>query len=62
MSSIAWVSSKHTVEECRVRGVTYACPIRVALRLIVWEKEEGEEEVKQIRDIRNKTSTWAKFR
>ena len=44
--------SKHTVEECRVRGVTYACPIRVALRLIVWEKEEGEEEVKQIRDIK----------
>ena len=43
---------KHTVEECRVRGVTYACPIRVALRLIVWEKEEGEEEVKQIRDIK----------
>ena len=43
---------KHSVEECRVRGVTYACPIRVALRLIVWEKEEGEEEVKQIRDIK----------
>ncbi|MEC8254496.1 MAG: DNA-directed RNA polymerase subunit beta, partial [SAR324 cluster bacterium] len=43
---------KHTVEECRVRGVTYACPIRVALRLIVWEKEEGEEDVKQIRDIK----------
>ena len=33
-------------------GVTYACPIQVALRLIVWEKEEGEEEVKQIRDIK----------
>ena len=43
---------KHTVEECRVRGVTYSCPIRVALRLIVWEKDENEEEIKQIRDIK----------
>ena len=42
---------KYSVEECRVRGVTYACPIRAALRLIVWEKDT-DSEVKHIRDIK----------
>ena len=42
---------KYSVEECRVRGVTYACPIRAALRLIVWEKDTNSE-VKHIRDIK----------
>jgi len=42
---------KYDVEECRVRGVTFACPVRVALRLIIWEKEEGSE-TKHIRDIK----------
>ena len=42
---------KYSVEECRVRGVTYACPIRAALRLIVWEKD-SDSEVKHIRDIK----------
>jgi DNA-directed RNA polymerase subunit beta len=42
---------KYDVEECRVRGVTYACPIRVALRLIVWEKEDGSGQ-KHIREIK----------
>ncbi|MGK5092352.1 DNA-directed RNA polymerase subunit beta [Deltaproteobacteria bacterium TL4] len=42
---------KYSVDECRTRGVTYACPLRVALRLIVWEKE-ADSETKHIRDIR----------
>ena len=42
---------KYSVEECRVRGVTFACPVRAALRLIVWEKD-SESEVKHIRDIK----------
>ena len=42
---------KYDVEECRVRGVTFACPIRVALRLIIWEKEE-DSVTKHIRDIK----------
>ncbi|MDP7158915.1 MAG: DNA-directed RNA polymerase subunit beta, partial [SAR324 cluster bacterium] len=42
---------KYDVEECRVRGVTFACPIRVALRLIIWEREE-DSETKHIRDIK----------
>ena len=42
---------KYSVEECRVRGVTFACPVRAALRLIVWEKDT-ESDVKHIRDIK----------
>jgi len=42
---------KYSVEECRVRGVTFACPVRAALRLIVWEKD-SDSEVKHIRDIK----------
>ncbi len=42
---------KYSVEDCRVRGVTYACPIRAALRLIIWEKDSSSE-VKHIRDIK----------
>ena len=42
---------KYSVEECRVRGVTYACPVRAALRLIVWEKDT-DSDVKHIRDIK----------
>ena len=42
---------KYSVEECRVRGVTFACPVRAALRLIVWEKET-ESDLKHIRDIK----------
>ncbi|HIO61176.1 MAG TPA: DNA-directed RNA polymerase subunit beta [Deltaproteobacteria bacterium] len=42
---------KYSVEECRVRGVTFACPVRAALRLIVWEKDT-DSEVKHIRDIK----------
>ncbi|MBF0352167.1 MAG: DNA-directed RNA polymerase subunit beta [SAR324 cluster bacterium] len=42
---------KYSVDECRIRGVTYACPLRVALRLIIWEKD-AESGAKHIRDIR----------
>ncbi len=42
---------KYSVDECRVRGVTYAAPLRAALRLIVWEKDT-ESETKHIHDIK----------
>lgn len=42
---------KYSVEECRVRGVTYAAPLRAALRLIVWEKDNVSE-TKHIHDIK----------
>ncbi|MBF0280400.1 MAG: DNA-directed RNA polymerase subunit beta [SAR324 cluster bacterium] len=42
---------KYSVEECRVRGVTFAAPLRAALRLIVWEKDSVSE-AKHIHDIK----------
>ncbi len=42
---------KYDVEECRQRGMTYAAPIRVTLRLIVFEVEE-ESEARNIRDVK----------
>ena len=31
---------KYDVEECHQRGMTYAAPLRVTLRLIVWDVDE----------------------
>lgn len=31
---------KHDVEECHQRGVTYAAPLKVTIRLVVWDKDE----------------------
>ncbi|MBT3809864.1 MAG: hypothetical protein HOF99_10220, partial [Rhodospirillaceae bacterium] len=31
---------KYAVEECRQRGITYAAPLKVTLRLIVWDVDE----------------------
>ena len=42
---------KYDVEECQERGMTYAVPLRVAIRLIVWNKDP-ETGVKTIRDIK----------
>ena len=42
---------KYSVEDCRIRGVTYAAPLRAALRLIVWEKDNISE-AKHIHDIK----------
>jgi len=42
---------KYSVEECIERGMTFAAPLRVTIRLVVWDKDE-ETEVKSIRDIK----------
>jgi DNA-directed RNA polymerase subunit beta len=42
---------KYSVEECIERGMTFAAPLRVAIRLVVWDKDE-ETEAKSIRDIK----------
>mgnify|MGYP000137023604 CR=1 FL=1 len=43
--------AKYDVDECRQRGMTYAAPIRVTLRLIVFEVNE-EDESRSIRDVK----------
>jgi len=38
---------KYTVDECRQRGMSYAAPLRVVIRLVIWDKE-----VKSIKDVK----------
>ena len=42
---------KYDVEECQERGMTYAVALKVAIRLVVWNKDP-ETGVKTIRDIK----------
>lgn len=42
---------KFTVEECRQRGATYAAPLKVTLRLVVWDADETTG-ARSIRDIK----------
>ena len=42
---------KYDVDECIQRGLTYSAPLRVALRLVVWDVEE-ETGTRSIRDIK----------
>ena len=44
-------SPKYDVEECQQRGLTYASPLRVTLRLVVWEENE-DTGLRSIRDIK----------
>ena len=42
---------KYDVDECRQRGMTFASPVKVTLRLIVFNVDD-ETEVKSIRDVK----------
>jgi len=42
---------KYDVEECQQRGITYSSPLKVMLRLVVWEEDEITG-IKSIRDIK----------
>src|SRR4030066_1489476 len=42
---------KYDVEECLLRGMTYAAPIKVTVRLVVWDVNE-ETEAKNIKAIK----------
>jgi len=42
---------KYDVEECRQRGMTYSAPLKVTLRLVVWDIDE-ETGARSIRDIK----------
>jgi DNA-directed RNA polymerase subunit beta len=41
---------KYDVQECLQRGMTYAAPIKVTIRLIVWDNPEGGQQT--IRDVK----------
>ena len=42
---------KYDVEECQQRGMTYAAPLKVTLRLVVWDIDE-ETQARSIRDVK----------
>jgi DNA-directed RNA polymerase subunit beta len=42
---------KYDVEECQQRGITYAAPLKVTLRLVVWDVDEDTGS-RSIRDIK----------
>ncbi len=49
--SIGKWEGKYSIEECKERGMTYAVPLRVKIRLVVWDTDP-KTEVKTIRDIK----------
>ncbi|MFQ5928167.1 MAG: DNA-directed RNA polymerase subunit beta [Acidobacteriota bacterium] len=42
---------KYNIDECKERGMTYAAPLKVTIRLVVWDKDP-DTDVKTIRDIK----------
>src|SRR5688500_6460732 len=55
-SSLEFVSynlstPKYDVEECRARGMSFAAPVKVVIRLVVWDVNE-ETGVQSIRDVK----------
>ncbi|MGC6419204.1 MAG: DNA-directed RNA polymerase subunit beta [Bradymonadia bacterium] len=43
---------KYDVEECHQRGMTYAAPLKVVIRLVVWDKGDEEGTLPSIRDVK----------
>jgi DNA-directed RNA polymerase subunit beta len=41
---------KYTVDECRQRGVNYAAPLNVTIRLVVWDKESPVKTIKDVKE------------
>ncbi len=48
---------KYTPEECREKGMTYSVPLKVTLKLVVWDKGAGGES-KSIREIKEKEGVY----
>lgn len=38
------------VEECRIRGITYAAPLRVKMRLVLLDKNAKTEKIKEVKE------------
>ncbi|QTD52926.1 DNA-directed RNA polymerase subunit beta [Sulfidibacter corallicola] len=44
---------KYSVDECKERGLTYDAPLKVTVRLVVWDKEENANDAQPLpRDIK----------
>ena len=51
---------KYDETECKIRGVTFAAPVRVSLRLIIWEKDEKSDQ-RRIHDIKEQEIYLGEF-
>ncbi|VEC03764.1 DNA-directed RNA polymerase subunit beta [Klebsiella pneumoniae] len=49
-SATVWGEPVFDVKECQIRGVTYSAPLRVKLRLVIYEREAPEGTVKDIKE------------
>lgn len=49
--SYTFEEPKYTVDECRQRGMSFAAPLKVVIRLVVWDVDK-ESGVKTIRDVK----------
>lgn len=49
-SATALANRVFDVQECQIRGVTYSAPLRVKLRLVIYEREAPEGTVKDIKE------------
>ncbi|MBM4321861.1 MAG: DNA-directed RNA polymerase subunit beta, partial [Deltaproteobacteria bacterium] len=43
---------KYDVEECHARGMTFAAPVKVVIRLVLWDQEDGESGGRTLRDVK----------
>src|SRR5512144_1303268 len=41
---------KYDVQECLQRGMTYAAPIKVTIRLIAWDDSEGSQTIRDVKE------------
>ena len=48
--SYTFEEPKYTVDECRQRGMNYAAPLKVTIRLVVWDKESGVKSIKDVKE------------
>lgn len=49
--SYSFEEPKYTVDECRQRGMSFAAPLKVVIRLVVWDLDK-DTNVKSIRDVK----------
>ena len=49
--SYSFEEPKYSVDECRQRGMSFAAPLKVVIRLVIWDVDK-ESGVKSIRDVK----------
>ena len=49
--SFSFEEPNYNVDECRQRGMSFAAPLKVVIRLVVWDIDK-ETNVKSIRDLK----------